>query len=368
MAIEWTGIKRANEETAQDDNIAPIENSGSPGDVAVGSSAVFIKTSMYGDKWLSRFDTLPEYNDPFKRGYIPWYLNSAASPYVERFSFVNETAGVSLALTGSDGYFNLPCPLSSSTTGYILGGYDPVNNIRTSSIRKTLFSVETDFMVVANFGDEAHQCSGVCSSSRGYRCGGSVSGSPGLSKKCDYVDFSNDESNATSINDLNTEHELASTFSSTTYGYLFGGLDNVSGSGQSVSTIRKINFATGNQFTSIAETTKHACYWYSTANSTSRGYQVRGYEYQVGPTNYYYRFALASETTTVNALTAYVPSTHGTTNSQTALYTHESGNRGKMFFGTDTEIAVCAYYDPPSTNGGRAALDTTDNNGFIFAN
>jgi len=371
MAIQWTGIKRTNEETAPKDDITPVENSGVPGDVVVGESTVFVKTTMYGDKWLTRFNVLPEYNDPFKRGYIPWSSNDHVPKFIERFLFSNETAAAYVTMATPEGYLVVPHAASSSKIGYVSGGYSYNTSSGISTIKKTEFAVETDFTVTANLTVDPWQSTGPCSSQRGYRCGGFATG--GLTSTCDYIDFANDTTNAVAINNMDAEVELASAFNSTTKGYLFGGLGLKSGGGyESISTIRRLEFSTGSQFAAIAETTKHITYWYSTANSRNRGYQVRGYNYGVGYVNYYFRFAFATETTTTDAMTGYMTQGKGTTNTHVALYNHGRDSREKMFFGTDTTVTVCARYAPPSQleSGGApaVALDTTDNNGFIFAN
>ena len=370
MAINWTGIKRANEETASNDDITPVANSGSPGDVVVGESTVFVKTTMYGDKWLTRFDTLPKYSDPFKRGYVAWHLPSGSAdsePCVERFLFANETAAASIDLGFSDGYCGVPHPSSSSKVGYMSGGYNYNASAGRSTIRKSEFSVETDFTSTANLTQTTWQSTGPCSSRRGYRCGGCITG--GLASSCDYINFSDDTSNAVAINNLDIDMELGAAFNTTVRGYLYGALATKSGGGyESISTIRRISFATDNQFSLIGATTGYKTYSYANANSRDRGYVARGIEYGVGYTDYFHRFLFATETTTLTTITGYASVTYATTNTNVAFYGHGSDRREKTFFGTDTKTEVCAFYQRNSNASGRMGLDTTDNNGFIFAN
>ena len=366
MAIQWTGIKRANEETAAHDDITPVANSGSPGDVVVGESTVFVKTTMYGDKWVTRFDALPEYSDPFKRGYVPCDKNDGNNPSIARFQFPNETAALVPSLGYSDGFITLATTASSSSTGYISGGYR--SSSAFSTIRKMLFSVETDFTSTANLTtNNVYQTTGPCSSQRGYRCGGMVPMS-GLVSTCDYITFSNDNANAVAIQGADKPLELAAAYNSTTKGYLLGAICNKSGGGyESVSTIRRLDFAANNQFVSITETTHQRFCSVTNANSTARGYQMRAYDYGVGIFDLSFRFTFASETVATSNVSGYKPHPlWGTTNSTVATYIHGTDNCGKWFFGTDTIVEACAYYPNPGMSRTTMALDTTDNSGFIF--
>ena len=148
---------------------------------------------------------------------------------------------------------------SSSTHGYTSGGMPTIfpgtSQTGANPIDKFPFSVDANATDVGDLSQSRKEASGTNSSTHGYSSGGEFGlGSPSAVTTIDKFPFSSD-TNATDVGDLILENSDTSGQSSTTHGYVTGGITGSTFSPPPLyrSDLQKFPFATDTNATKIGD-------------------------------------------------------------------------------------------------------------------
>lgn len=229
--------------------------------------------------------------------YIPWTFGGTVSGYmaggypytstdIESISFTSDgnSVTVSGSLTSSPNGSYAHANASSTTHGYLAGGFGPGN---LDKVDKYNFSTNNNMVTVANLSVANDDPTGNNSETHGYSANGRVGGSRTNSiEKYAFASDSTTSGHGTTV----VASMSQSGQSSTTHGYTSGGHD---GTG-SISSIDQYSFASDNQGVSYTTMTANEFYFCGHSSST-HGYSSGG-NYSTG-TNIIERFSFSSTAT-----------------------------------------------------------------------
>jgi hypothetical protein len=163
---------------------------------------------------------------------------------------------------------------TSSTHGYVAGGYDNSSNIDKYSFSTDGNAVDAGF----DLSSQRATAAGSSSSTHAYTmAGGTTNENIAFHNVIDKYSFSA-SSNATDIGDVTLNRRRLAGCSSSTFGYAAGGCGGTGTAGPYVNNIDKVSFSTDGNATDVGDLTQGRSPDGSGVSSTTHGYVAGGYD------------------------------------------------------------------------------------------